>query len=265
MQVHLTNAGAVTLLYPTVFNQLDVLVDPQSPEKLAQAIARIGHSEGNDHVRLTPSVLRFLSGHAGETEWEAGFSAMLNYAAKKGWVNASGEIRAHLIVKKNEALISADDFKAAMRALPAGIAAITTAFNSDVAGMIVSSLTSVSADPPMVGFFAHQNSSIHTTLLKSGRFVANILGEDHRDLMSVFLQQPQGTARFNTGHWQLNEQEVPVLQNALASLDCEIVLTQKLGTHFLIVGKVQKSSHAYGNPMVNFNASTHLLATEFVN
>jgi len=54
--------------------------------------------------------------------------------------------------QKNEPLVSAEDFKAAMRALPAGIAAITTAFNSDVAGMIVSSLTSVSADPPMIGF-----------------------------------------------------------------------------------------------------------------
>ena len=265
MQVHLTNAGAVALLHPTVFNQLEVWVDPQSPEKLTQAISRIGHREGVDHVRLTPSILRFLSGHAGETEWEAGFSAMLNYAAQKGWINASGEIRAHLLFKKNEPLVSAEDFKAAMRALPAGIAAITTAFNSDVAGMIVSSLTSVSADPPMIGFFAHQNSSIHTPLLKSGRFVANILGEDHRDLMSDFLQQAQGSARFNTDQWQLNEHEVPVLQNALASLDCEIVLTQELGTHLLIVGKVQKSLHAYGNPMVHFNASTHLLSTEFAN
>jgi len=101
--------------------------------------------------------------------------------------------------------------------------------------------------------------------MKSGRFVANILGEDHRDLMADFLQQAQGSARFNTGQWQLNEHEVPVLQNALASLDCEIVLTQELGTHLLIVGKVQKSSHAYGNPMVHFNVSTHLLATEFAN
>lgn len=265
MQVHLTNAGAVALLHPTVFNQLEVLVDPQSPEKLTQAISRIGHREGDDHVRLTPSILRFLSGHAGETEWEAGFSAMLNYAAQKGWINASGEIRAHLVFKKNEPLVSAEDFKAAMRALPGGIAAITTAFNSDVAGMIVSSLTSVSADPPMIGFFAHQNSSIHSPLMKSGRFVANILGEDHRDLMADFLQQPQGASRFTTGQWQQNEHKVPVLQNALASLDCEIVLTQELGTHLLIVGKVQKSSHAYGNPMVHFNASTHLLAAEFAN
>ncbi|PUE48005.1 flavin reductase [Limnohabitans sp. 2KL-1] len=263
MQVHLTNAGAVTLCHPTVFNKLDVLVDPQSPERLELAIARIGRREGTDHVRLAPSILRFLSGHAGEAEWESGFSAMLDYATQKGWVNAQGEIRAHLSFTDNDRVVSVDDFKAAMRALPAGIAAVTTAREGAVAGMIVSSLTSISADPPMIGFFAHQNSSIHPALIQSGHFVANVLGEDHRGVMSSFLNEPQGRARFNTGQWTPNEKNAPVLQDALASLECDIVCTQTLGTHQLIVGKIRKSTCSSANPVVHFNAGTHKLAPEW--
>ncbi|MDO8251289.1 MAG: glucose 1-dehydrogenase [Rhodoferax sp.] len=96
MRVHLTNAGAITLDEPSDFNRLDVLVDPQSPERLEQAIARIGSPDGADHVRLSPSVLRFLSSDAGSAEWDAKFDAMISYAASKGWLDEQGRVRAHL-------------------------------------------------------------------------------------------------------------------------------------------------------------------------
>jgi flavin reductase (DIM6/NTAB) family NADH-FMN oxidoreductase RutF len=260
MQVHLTNAGAITLHEPTVFHKLDVLVDPQPADRLEQALARIGRREGDSHVRLAPSVLRFLSGHAGEPDWEAGFAAMLDYAQRKGWVNEQGEVRAHLTFKQDDTVVSLDDFKAAMRALPSGITAVTTATGESMAGMIVSSLTSISADPPMVGFFAHQDSSIHAPLLESGRFVANVLGEEHGRVMSSFLSQPQGPERFQSGNWTVSDQQQPVLKDALASLECDIVCTQSLGTHQLIVGKIRKASHTLANPVVHFNATTHSLA-----
>ena len=102
MRVHLTNTGAITLCDPTVFNSLDVLVDPQSPELLEQAIARIGSRDGAGHVRLSPSVLRFLSSHAGSAEWEAKFEAMIGYAASKGWLDEQGRVRAHLTFSESD-------------------------------------------------------------------------------------------------------------------------------------------------------------------
>lgn len=260
MQVHLTNAGAITLREPAVFNRLDVRVDPQSPEQLAKSIARIGHPAGEQHVWLSPSVLRYLSGHAGDPQWEQGFAAMLDFAQRKGWTNEAGEVRAHLSFQSEEALVSVEDFKAAMRALPAGITALTTACEDEVAGMIVSSLTSISADPPMVGFFVHHDSSLRGPLERRGRFVANVLGEAHGRVMSSFLSEPQGDARFKTGAWQRSEHGQLVLQDALASLECEVVCTQSLGTHHLVVGKIRKTSRSAANPVVHFNAATHSLA-----
>ena len=96
MRIHLTRAGAITLDEPSVFNRLDVLVDPQPPEQLEQAIARIGSRDGADHVRLEPSVLRFLSNQAGCAEWDAKFEAMLQYVLGKGWLDEQGRVRAHL-------------------------------------------------------------------------------------------------------------------------------------------------------------------------
>jgi flavin reductase (DIM6/NTAB) family NADH-FMN oxidoreductase RutF len=259
MRVHLTNAGAITLCEPSVFNRLDVLVDPQSPERLEQAIARIGSRDGAGHVRLSPSVLRFLSGHAGAAEWETGFAAMIGYAASKGWLDDEGRVRAHLTFSDCDEVVSESEFKSALRSLPAGISAVTSGSGDEVVGMIVSSLTSISADPPMVGFFAHQNSSIRSTLLAHGRFAANVLGEEHREVISTFLSAPQGPARFINGSWVEGERQVPVLTDALASMECDIVCTHSLGTHDLIVGKIRKTASSAANPVVHFNATTHSL------
>lgn len=260
MRVHLTNAGAITLSEASVFNKLDVLIDPQPQERVEQAISRIGARAGEQHVWLHPSVLRFLSGHAGEEAWESSFEAMVAFATSKGWTNERGQLRAHITLAESDPVVTVDDFKAAMRALPAGISAVTTGSGSDVAGMIVSSLTSISADPPMVGFFAHQNSSIRARLLENGRFVANVLGEAHKDIIDGFLSAPQGPSRFTDQQWKEGDHQQPVLATALASMECEIVCTQALGTHDLIVGKIRKTSCTSASPVVHFNAATHSLA-----
>lgn len=257
MRVHLSNCGAIHLVEPDNFRALDVLVDPQPAERLEQAIARVGTREGDAHICLSPQVLRFLSSQAGNEQWEAGFSAMLGFARKHGWVNEHGQVRAHITLAVEDQVVSVDDFKAAMRALPAGISAVTTGQGDDMAGMIVSSLTSISAEPPMVGFFAHESSSMGEKLFKTGKFVANVLGQEHSKVIDSFIRQPQGRARFNEGSWHESEHHLPVLSDALASMECDIVCTHTLGTHKLIVGKIRKSACSESSPLVNFNASTH--------
>ncbi|MBY4895529.1 flavin reductase family protein [Cupriavidus sp. AU9028] len=260
MRIYLTDAGAIALRDPDDFKRLDVLVDPQPQERLDRAIARIGRREDERHVRLCPSVLRFLSGHAGDAQWEAGFQAMLDFAASRGWVDEAGMLRAHITINTEDEVVSVDDFKAAMRALPAGISAITTGSGEDVAGIIISSLTSVSASPPMIGFFVQQTASARAALARTGKFVANVLGEDHQRIIQDFLGAPQGPARFAAGLWRESDQGLPVLADALASIECDIVCTEVLGTHDLIVGKIRRTTCRQSNPIINFNAGTHRIA-----
>ncbi|MDR0260453.1 MAG: flavin reductase family protein [Comamonas sp.] len=259
MRVYLSNCGSISLMDAHNFRALDVLIEPQPEPQLAQALTRIGTRDGDSHVWLFPQVLRFLACQAADSEWDAGFAAMLAYAQQHGWVNDQGQVRAHITLAAEDQVVSVADFKAAMRALPAGISAVTTGQGKDVAGMIVSSLTSISAEPPMVGFFAHSASSMGDTLLQTGKFVANVLGEEHSQIIASFLSQPQGEARFKEGRWHSSEHQLPVLSDALASMECDIVCTHTLGTHKLVVGKIRKSSCNSASPVVNFNASTHKL------
>jgi len=259
MRVHLTEAGAITLVEPQVFNRLDVLADVQPEQQLEGAIARIGCRADEAHVWLEPSILRFLSGCAGDAAWEERFSTMLSYAAARGWVDDKGRVRAHVVPAPSPAVLAETDFKAALRTLAAGVSVVTTGQGEAAAGMVVSSLTSVSAQPPLVGFFVHRASSMHGPLLAHGQFAANVLGAHHRGVMASFLAGRQGPARFAAGRWGAGRTGLPVLADALASLECEIVCTHSLGTHDLVVGKVLRTTCHLADPLVHFNGATHAL------
>ena len=258
MRLHLTSSGNVAMRDPTDFRRLDVLVDAQSEDQLARSIARIGKRADEGHVWIAPAVLRFLSfHHAGEPLWEAGFAGMLAFAAKAGWVDEHGAVRAHITPNEAEEVVTVEEFRTAMRALPAGISVITTGTGEAASGIVVSSLTSISAEPPLVGFFINQSSSCYPVLLESGRFVANVIGEEHSEVMTSFLKRPQGQERFTVGNWREGYASLPVLADALASLECEIVFTQLIGTHRMVVGKIRKVACGAASPVVHFNAVTH--------
>lgn len=264
MRIHLTDAGAIALREPMDFRRLDVLVDPQTDTHLARSISRIGRPDGPQHVRVVPAILRFLSGHAGEPDWERGFDDMIARATRAGWVDDAGLVRAHLTPNDADLAVSQDEFRSAMRALPAGISIVTTGTGEAMSGLVVSSLTSISAEPPLVGFFINRNASCHALLLASGRFVANVIGESHRHVMAAFLRLPQGPERFTVGRWIDGAASLPVLADAVASLQCDIVFTQPIGTHSMVVGKIHHTGLSAGAPVVHFDALTHGLARESV-
>lgn len=127
MRVHLTSVGTITLVEPSVFNKLDVLVDPQPAPQLEQAIARFGSRDGADHVRLVPSVLRFLSSEAGNAEWDAKFDAMVQYAASKGWLDEQGRVRAHITWGEATGSVTAEAGAFAPQAFAGRVAVVTGA------------------------------------------------------------------------------------------------------------------------------------------
>ena len=54
----------------------------------------LGRSDG-DHVWLEPQAIRAAIGSPTQT-WDSGFAAMTSFAAKHGWLDDEGRIRAHI-------------------------------------------------------------------------------------------------------------------------------------------------------------------------
>ena len=127
-------------------------------------------------------------------------------------------------------------FRDALGRLATGVTFITAAPESKPAGLIVNSLTSVSLEPPLVAFSPSRSSHTWSRIRRTGRFGVNILSQQHEPFAK--RATPADADRFAGLNWELGHSGVPLLTDALATLECEIVAEHPTGDHWIVVGQV---------------------------
>ena len=100
----------------------------------------------------------------------------------------------------------------------------------------MNSLTSVSLEPPLVSFCPSRSSLTWSRMRRAGRFGVNVLGRQHERF--AIRATPAGADRFAGLDWELGRGGVPLLTDALATLECEIVAEHPAGDHWIVVGRV---------------------------
>jgi flavin reductase (DIM6/NTAB) family NADH-FMN oxidoreductase RutF len=151
-------------------------------------------------------------------------------------------------------------FRSVLGAYPTGVAVITAA---DVAGvrhgLVVGSFSSISLDPPLVGFFPDKSSRSWAQIAPIGRFCVNVLGSDQLDLCRRFASRADDKfADLAHGHTPSGQ---PLLENAIAWIDCAVERVTEVGDHFLVVGGVEALGRRdVGTPLLFFSGQYHDLA-----
>ncbi len=130
----------------------------------------------------------------------------------------------------------ARSFRDALGRFATGVALVTAAPDGEPHGLIVNSLTSVSLQPPLVSFSASRSSLTWSRMRRAGRFGVNVLGRQHERF--AIRATPAGADRFAGLDWEPGRGGVPLLTDALASLECEIVAEHPAGDHWIVVGRV---------------------------
>jgi 3-hydroxy-9,10-secoandrosta-1,3,5(10)-triene-9,17-dione monooxygenase reductase component len=127
-------------------------------------------------------------------------------------------------------------FRDALGRFATGVAFVTAAPDGDPAGLIVDSLTSVSLEPPLVSFCPSRSSLTWSRMRRTGRFGVNVLGRQHERF--AIRAAPAGADRFARLDWELGRGGAPLLKDALACFECEIVAEHPAGDHWIVVGRV---------------------------
>lgn len=143
--------------------------------------------------------------------------------------------------------IDATEFRQVLGHYPTGVAVVTAAAPEPV-GMAVNSFTSVSLQPPLVSFCAASSSSTWPRVRSAGRFAVNILHESQEQLCRQFSLS--GVDRFEGVPWAPSASGSPILDGALAWLDCEIEAEHPAGDHSIVVGLVKGMGCRDGRPVV---------------
>jgi flavin reductase len=129
-------------------------------------------------------------------------------------------------------------YKQGMRRLASGVVVVTTAHEGRRSGLVMTGLSSVSADPPVLLICVNQSSSSHDPIARSECFCVNILRHDHSEIAARFASPQLRETRFADGDWRALATGAPALVDCLASFDCVVTNAVGAGTHTVFFGKV---------------------------
>jgi flavin reductase (DIM6/NTAB) family NADH-FMN oxidoreductase RutF len=144
-------------------------------------------------------------------------------------------------------------FRAVLGHVPTSVVIVTgVGANGAAFGITIGSFTSVSLDPPLVGFFPGTQSQSWAAIRESGRFCVNVLGAHQEDMCWHFAKE--GDDKFAGIEWVPSAGGNPVLPGSIAWIDCEIETETVMGDHTCVVGLVTSLDHAESveNAMVFF-------------
>ncbi|WP_432169791.1 flavin reductase family protein [Streptomyces sp. 1222.5] len=134
-------------------------------------------------------------------------------------------------------LASPDLLRSTFRRHAAGVAVITASGAAGPVGFTATSLTSVSAEPPLVSFGIGTGASSWPAVATSEHVGIHILGEHQSELAATFARS--GADRFGAPTaWREGPEGVPVLDDVLAWLVCRIVARVPAGDHRIVLAEV---------------------------
>lgn len=143
-----------------------------------------------------------------------------------------------------------EEFRDVIGHFASGVTVITTRYEGVPYGTTASAISSLSLEPPMLLICMNKSSSTGQAVASAGRFAVNILSEDQPDEAMRFARK--GENKFKGIAVTDGEDGEPLLENALATLECRIVEEATGGTHTVFLSEVERASARPGAPLAYF-------------
>jgi flavin reductase (DIM6/NTAB) family NADH-FMN oxidoreductase RutF len=125
-------------------------------------------------------------------------------------------------------------------------------------GMTANAVSSLSLDPVLVLVCFDRTARTLPLVRETGRFAVNVLGEGHEDLAAHFASKLPEARKLATVAWH-DEDGIPVLDDALAWVVCDLQDVFPGGDHLIATGKVTALGHGGGRPLVWYRGAYHTL------
>ncbi|WP_425839926.1 flavin reductase [Streptomyces fractus] len=130
-------------------------------------------------------------------------------------------------------------FREVLGQYPTGVCVVTAAqTDGSRAGFVVGSFTSVSLDPPLVAFFPDKRSTSWPRIERAGRFCVNVLGAEQEHLCRQFASKAED--KFEGVATRVTGSGSPIIEGAVAWIDCDLESVQEAGDHYIVIGRVRE-------------------------
>jgi len=133
-------------------------------------------------------------------------------------------------------VISEQEFRRTMGALPTGVAVVTTVerLSGEPRGMTANSVVSLSCSPPIVGVLIGVTTSSYRAFVESEAFAVSILDASKVDVALTLAES--GSAKFANVQLGTSISGLPVVDDSVASFECRTAGAVDMGDHVMIWG-----------------------------
>ena len=147
--------------------------------------------------------------------------------------------------------VDADAFRSALGRFASGVTVVTTcAADGTDHGMTASAFCSVSLDPPLILVCVEKIATMHDAIIACAHFAVNILAHDQEQIARRFAES-EGN-RFEGVGFTRGARAMPVIDNALAVLECKRATVYDGGDHTIVVGEVESAEWRDDKPLLYY-------------
>ena len=134
-----------------------------------------------------------------------------------------------------------------------GVVIVTAAPAGELVGFAAQSFVSLSLQPPLVAVCPGKASTSWPRIRATGYFCINMLADDQQDVSDIFAQ----TGKAADIAWATRRTGAPILNGAMAYVECSLAAEHDAGDHTVAVGQVHgfETLREDAKPLVYFRGS----------
>lgn len=144
-------------------------------------------------------------------------------------------------------------FKEAMSRFASGVTVVTTEHEGTLYGMTVASFASLSLHPPLVLVCVAHAAKSHDAIRDSGKFGVSILASTQADLSGRFAAKIED--KFAGVSFHHGENGVPLLDDAVCTLECRVHEQFVSGDHSIFTGEVLEARVSDAAPLAYYRSA----------
>ena len=152
--------------------------------------------------------------------------------------------------------LTAAEFRKALGCFATGVTVITVDRGHEVHGMTANAFAAVSLEPPLVLVCVDQRARTHAHLHARKRFGVNVLSGKQQAIADYYARSSETHQHAEKvgARFERTEHGTPVLEGALAYLECRLQSAQKAGDHTIFIAEVEQVKVREGEPLLFFRS-----------
>ncbi len=148
-------------------------------------------------------------------------------------------------------------FRQVLGHFASGVTVVTTAVGERLVGLTVSSFTSLALQPMLVLVCIDHQAGSHDLIAEAGQYAVNILAEGQEYLSRRFASEE--AQKFIPDTFTRSPRGLPLLNGALAQLECRLHQRLPGGDHTIYIGEVVAAACTDASPLLYYRSGYHTL------